>query len=344
MNRNRFIFVLAITLIVVSIFAGGCSSGQTATSPAELLSLGERFLLEMNYEQALVQFLQVIEIEPMNARAYYGAARAYIGLGQIHNAVDILQRGIELTGDDGLRVFLDELLSESPEVFDDVQNIEIADTELAVPLWYLYTDEQRVLLTRLEVAVDQFDYRTVYEIMTSIAFLELFEEIETREVEDGFQAWGTLKTDVSWYWGLSFFQTRDGSYRSPHHSWRRRNPDDLSVSAMIHHFGAEYARVQIVHANMINNISNGIYESIVFERGLLIHSQGMAVDGLRHGTEMVTWSRPDQNISHRYILQYDQGIIQNYIINQWGEASIVSECGNALLSALPNVIMFAPGV
>ena len=102
------IIILAVALAV------GCAQTATspATSPAELLSLGERFLLEMNYEQALVQFLQVIEIEPMNARAYYGAARAHIGLGQRDEAIDILRRGIEMTGDAQLQALLDELLLE----------------------------------------------------------------------------------------------------------------------------------------------------------------------------------------------------------------------------------------
>jgi len=35
--------------------------------------LGERFLLEGNYEQAMIHFARLIEIEPMNPRAWMTA-------------------------------------------------------------------------------------------------------------------------------------------------------------------------------------------------------------------------------------------------------------------------------
>ena len=47
-------------------------------SAAELLALGEKYLLELNYEQAIVYFTKVIEIEPMNVRAYVGRGNAYV--------------------------------------------------------------------------------------------------------------------------------------------------------------------------------------------------------------------------------------------------------------------------
>ena len=54
---------------------------EKAPTLDELLSLGEKYLLELNYEQALVQFLKVIEIEPMNPRAIAGAVGSYVGRG-----------------------------------------------------------------------------------------------------------------------------------------------------------------------------------------------------------------------------------------------------------------------
>jgi len=85
-------------------------------SVAELLDLGEKYLLELNYEQALVQFLAVIEIEPRNARAYIGAAEAYIGTGDIDSAIDILRRGlVALPGNTEIQTFLHSMLLPSPE-------------------------------------------------------------------------------------------------------------------------------------------------------------------------------------------------------------------------------------
>ena len=56
-------------------------AAETALTAADLLDLGEKFLLELDYEQALVQFLKVIEIEPMNPRAIAGAVSSYVGRG-----------------------------------------------------------------------------------------------------------------------------------------------------------------------------------------------------------------------------------------------------------------------
>ena len=119
--------LMIIVLGVVLLISSACSrpTGEPLTSTPEivstaaekvptldeLLSLGEKYLLELNYEQALVQFLKVIEIEPMNPRGYTGAAEAYVGLGDVENAVTIFEQGlIELTDNAEIRAFWDELL------------------------------------------------------------------------------------------------------------------------------------------------------------------------------------------------------------------------------------------
>ena len=71
----------------------GCSK-STAKSVEELLDLGERYLLELDYEQAIVQFTKVIEIEPKEPRGYIGAAKAYIGLGEPEKARAVLEEGM----------------------------------------------------------------------------------------------------------------------------------------------------------------------------------------------------------------------------------------------------------
>jgi len=100
-NKKRIIIsiiVAILTLGIAGIIIFGVTQQQSAQTPEHLISLGERFLLEQNFEQALVQFLRVIEIDPMNPRGYTGAAEAHIGLGQVDAAVAVLQRGLEQTG------------------------------------------------------------------------------------------------------------------------------------------------------------------------------------------------------------------------------------------------------
>jgi tetratricopeptide (TPR) repeat protein len=91
---KRIISLVFCVIFTLSMLVS-CSGAEKTLSAAELLNLGEKYLLEMNYEQALVQFLAVIEIEPMNQRGYTGAAQAYVGLGKIDEAVAVLEQGLE---------------------------------------------------------------------------------------------------------------------------------------------------------------------------------------------------------------------------------------------------------
>ena len=95
------ILLCAILLVVAIIFivrkpapVAPVASVAEALSVTELLSLGEKYLLDLDYEQALVQFMQVINIEPMNPRAYAGAAKSYLALGDVEKAVEVLLQGL----------------------------------------------------------------------------------------------------------------------------------------------------------------------------------------------------------------------------------------------------------
>jgi tetratricopeptide (TPR) repeat protein len=71
-----------------------CARSEKPLTAAELLDLGEKYLLELDYEQAIVQFTKLIEIEPKNARAYTGLAEAYTALGRTDEAIEILEQGL----------------------------------------------------------------------------------------------------------------------------------------------------------------------------------------------------------------------------------------------------------
>ena len=91
-------------------------SQKNSLSVTELLDLGEKYLLEMNYEQAVVLFLKVREIEPNNPRGYTGAAEAYVGLGQMDKAIAVLRQGQEQLPDD-------------PEIMEKMSELSNVDYE-----------------------------------------------------------------------------------------------------------------------------------------------------------------------------------------------------------------------
>ena len=111
----RLISIMILgTLLVLS----GCSKLEKPLSATELLDLGEKYLLELDYEQALVQFLKVIEIDPMNPRGYTGAAEAYVGLGDTDSAIAILRRGLDATGDADIAARLEAMLADAGKIAD----------------------------------------------------------------------------------------------------------------------------------------------------------------------------------------------------------------------------------
>ena len=122
------------------------AEASRALSATEFLALGEKYLLELDYEQAIVYFTKVIEIEPRNVRAYVGRGSAYVlwdeqlepakadfekaieiddkcvdgylGLIDVYirqsdfdKALEIARLGFDKTGDDALKAKLDELES-----------------------------------------------------------------------------------------------------------------------------------------------------------------------------------------------------------------------------------------
>jgi hypothetical protein len=113
-SKNLIILTIALVAIVIIsiVLVLALSDGEKPLTAQEMLDLGDKFLLELNYEQALVQFLRVIEIEPMNPRGYIGAAEAYLGLEQEDKAIEILELGYERTSDEEIKRMLDELTAE----------------------------------------------------------------------------------------------------------------------------------------------------------------------------------------------------------------------------------------
>ena len=115
---------LAILFITFSLIITGLTACTKPTHPptaTELLALGEKYLLELNYEQALVQFNKVIEIEPMNPRGYTGAAESYVALGQEEEAVKILQQGYEAIGSEEIKELLDSTMAEAGDGETELQ-------------------------------------------------------------------------------------------------------------------------------------------------------------------------------------------------------------------------------
>ena len=86
-------------LIVAILIFGGITAavtlsngGSISVSTSDMLQLADRYLKEMNYEQAIIEFQKILEIEPKNVDAYIGLVEAYVALGDNDMAIEVLER------------------------------------------------------------------------------------------------------------------------------------------------------------------------------------------------------------------------------------------------------------
>ena len=98
--------------VLAVIFALGGSADKRL---AEQLDLANRYLEELDYEQAVAAFEAAIEIDPKNEDAYLGLAEAYIGLEDYESAAEAIEEGIEQTGAEALEARLEEIFAEQAE-------------------------------------------------------------------------------------------------------------------------------------------------------------------------------------------------------------------------------------
>lgn len=89
------------------------------------LSLGEKYLSEMNYEDAILAYERAILIDSKSVDAYVGLANAYIGLEDYDMANDIVEYGIGLIGERKTLLNLLDDIQEELNRFQEVSSSQI---------------------------------------------------------------------------------------------------------------------------------------------------------------------------------------------------------------------------
>lgn len=85
---------LMMLLLLAVLTLSGCQSEEDKIR--EQLGLGERYLLELDYENAILTFEQVITMDPKEVKAYEGKAKAYAGQDNYIGAKETLQEAVEI--------------------------------------------------------------------------------------------------------------------------------------------------------------------------------------------------------------------------------------------------------
>ena len=82
-KMKRSLFCLLLVLAALAVLT---ACGSKAATAADKIELGQKYLTELNYTEAVAAFTEVIKINPSNIEAYVGRAEAYKGLKQYEEA------------------------------------------------------------------------------------------------------------------------------------------------------------------------------------------------------------------------------------------------------------------
>ena len=87
-KMKRSLFCL---LLVLAAFAVLTACGSKAATAADKIELGQKYLTELNYTEAVASFTEAIKLDPNNIQAYMGRAEAYMALGEYDKALEDYQ-------------------------------------------------------------------------------------------------------------------------------------------------------------------------------------------------------------------------------------------------------------
>ena len=96
MKKQRGLRILAAVVLILALFTA-CTS--KAAKAVEKVELGQKYLTELNYTEAVASFTEAIGLDPENIPAYMGRAEAYVGLKQYDDAKADYTTAIEKTAD-----------------------------------------------------------------------------------------------------------------------------------------------------------------------------------------------------------------------------------------------------
>ncbi len=115
--KKSLLTKIAALLLFTAIILTGCQAAEQVNI-AEMLTGAQKYLAELDYEQAIIEFNKILEIDPMNVDAYIGLADAYLQAGDVDSAIRALQQGYERTTSNEIKQKLKALVNLSGEADD----------------------------------------------------------------------------------------------------------------------------------------------------------------------------------------------------------------------------------
>lgn len=171
-NGKKLGIIGAVLIILIAFIIGISIYNTPENRLLRQIDLGQRYLEEQNYEQAIVEFDKANAIDPMNADAYLGKAQAYEGMGDREKALETLWAGYERTGDEEIEKAVCSYLE------SDIEKL-IAEGRY---------DEAEALIEQYRDKVQGVDFQKyldeIAELKTAAEIEELLENIPSFDLSD----------------------------------------------------------------------------------------------------------------------------------------------------------------
>ena len=113
--------VVIVCIVIVCVFI---ATGSDQRKLDSLLDMGDKYLSELDYEQAIVAYEAAIAIDPKCEEAYLALAEAHLQMGNYEAAVDVLGQGIGETNSAKLIARLEELSGTADGAGEDIQYMD----------------------------------------------------------------------------------------------------------------------------------------------------------------------------------------------------------------------------
>ena len=181
MKKNKKMAVIIgvaflLCLSVAVIFAVSANSAERKLK--DQLQLGQKYLEEMDYEQAVVAFDKAIKIDPASVDAYLGLADAYFRLGKYENSLACIDRLLDLDHENTqIKPILTDCLSEYIKILVEEERY----------------DEIKALADKYGSTTDGVDFKSVLD-MAPVQVGVLKTDIEADSVFN-MDGYGSLRID-----------------------------------------------------------------------------------------------------------------------------------------------------
>ncbi|MBQ5320075.1 MAG: hypothetical protein J6K17_13370 [Oscillospiraceae bacterium] len=119
--------IIAVLAVIGAIIFIRFNSDDT-NKISKMLDTAQKYLVENNYEQAIAEFENIIELDPKNVDAYIGIACVYDEIGNREMAIEWLEKAYEETESEEIKEMLDELLEGGVISDDDTNSADVIPT------------------------------------------------------------------------------------------------------------------------------------------------------------------------------------------------------------------------